>query len=378
MVVDVMRVRLHLRLVRVIEVETDTPSVLAVRVSSTRSWSRCPDCGFVCRDVHDRRAKPVRDLAVSGRPTTLVWDRRRFACGNCGQRHLESHPEFEGGLTRRLARDLVRDAKVMSIRAVARRLAAADSVSVYEDLGIEMAPNSTLVSWLQRVLWVLVGSFAKPGAMTAHTSVAPLFSYGASGAEPTDPVTGGAIISGLVPCNEIAEGMLSDHPERTRALFIESANPVHSLAESESFRKAMRAAELTVVVDVAMTETARLADYVLPAASQFEKPEATFFNLEFPHNTFHLRHPLLEPLEGTLAEPEIYSRLLEQLGVLDPELLAPLRAAAADSSSSCSPITTRAGVWIESPRSPSDQSAWARRSPRVARGSVLTHTPKAF
>ena len=38
-----------------------------------------------------------------------------------------------------------------------------------------------------------------------------------------------------------------------------------------------------------MTETARLAHYVLPAASQFEKPEATFFNFEFPHNGFQLR-----------------------------------------------------------------------------------------
>ena len=31
-----------------------------------------------------------------------------------------------------------------------------------------------------------------------------------------------------------------------------------------------------------MTETARLADYVLPAPSQYEKWEATFFNFEFP------------------------------------------------------------------------------------------------
>ena len=121
MPVDAMRVRLHLRLVRVIEVETDTPNELVVRVGSTRSWSRCPHCGFICRDVHDRRRKKIRDLPVSGRPMTLVWDQRRLVCGNCGRRHLESHPEFEGGLTRRLARDLVRDAKVMSIRAVARR-----------------------------------------------------------------------------------------------------------------------------------------------------------------------------------------------------------------------------------------------------------------
>ena len=70
------------------------------------------------------------------------------------------------------------------------------------------------------------------------------------------------------------------------------------------------------MVDVALTETARLADYVLPAASQFEKWEATFFNLEFPRNTFHLRAPLLEPLEGTLPEPEIYARLIRKLGVV--------------------------------------------------------------
>jgi formate dehydrogenase len=83
-----------------------------------------------------------------------------------------------------------------------------------------------------------------------------------------------------------------------------------------------------VVIDVAMPETARLAHYVLPAASQFEKPEATFFNLEFPHNTFHLRHPILDPLPGTLPEPEIWARLVRTLDVVDDADLAPLREAA--------------------------------------------------
>ena len=87
--------------------------------------------------------------------------------------------------------------------------------------------------------------------------------------------------------------------------------------------------ELLVVIDVAMTETARLAHYVLPAATQFEKAEATFFNLEFPHNTFQLRHRLFEPLEGTLPEPEIWSRLVRALGVVDDSELEPLRTAAA-------------------------------------------------
>lgn len=116
-----MQVRLHLRLIRVLEVVVDTLGELVVEVTSTRSWSRCPDCGFASRRVHDTRIRRIRDLAVSGRQVTLLWRRRRFCCENCGQRHLEDHDEFEGALTRRLARALVADAQVMSIRAVARR-----------------------------------------------------------------------------------------------------------------------------------------------------------------------------------------------------------------------------------------------------------------
>ena len=104
-----------------------------------------------------------------------------------------------------------------------------------------------------------------------------------------------------MPCNVIAEEILTDHPERLRAMLIESSNPAHSLADSERFREALDALDLVVVIDVAMTETARHADYVLPAASQYEKWEATFFNLEFPRNTFHLRAPLLDPLPGHAA-----------------------------------------------------------------------------
>jgi anaerobic selenocysteine-containing dehydrogenase len=63
-----------------------------------------------------------------------------------------------------------------------------------------------------------------------------------------------------------------------------------------------------------MTETARLAHYVLPASSQFEKTEFTLFNLEFPANYFHLRAPVLPRLPGTLPEPEIYTRLTRDAG----------------------------------------------------------------
>ena len=117
-----------------------------------------------------------------------------------------------------------------------------------------------------------------------------------------------------------------------------------------------------MVIDVAMTETARLADYVLPAATQFEKPEATFFNLEFPHNTFHLRHPLLEPLPGTLAEPEIWARLVRALGVVDD---ADLRTAATRRRRG--PRRLRAGVHHGGRRQPDCWPSAALRAVRDAR-----------
>src|SRR6185369_5745846 len=142
-------------------------------------------------------------------------------------------------------------------------------------------------------------------------------------------VVGMPLNSGLVPCNVIAEEILTDHPARYRAMIVESANPAHSLADSKRFREALAALDLVVVIDVAMTETARLAHYVLPASTQYEKWEATFFNFEFPRNFFHLRAPLFDPLPGTLPEPEIHRRLVRALGALRDEDLVDLHTAAA-------------------------------------------------
>ena len=121
MACDVMAVRLHLAQIRVLEVVEDTPGALVVSVESTLLRLRCAQCGFKCRRVHDRRAKRVRDLEVSGRRMTLVWQRRRMVCSNCASRFLEEHPAFEGALTARLSRRVVADAKVMTFSAAARR-----------------------------------------------------------------------------------------------------------------------------------------------------------------------------------------------------------------------------------------------------------------
>src|SRR5262245_15754217 len=220
------------------------------------------------------------------------------------------------------------------LRRTARRIAHAESVSVYEDLGMQMSVHSTLGSWIQRLIWLLTGHFGRKGTNYAPLPIVAL--TGASKAErrgtaderpKVSPVVGAKIITGLIPCNVMAEEILADHPNRYRAMLVESGNPLHSVADSQKMREALRALELLVVIDVALTETAREAHYVLPPPSQFEKCEATYFNLEFPRNAFHLRHPVMAPLPGTLAEPEIHARLVEAMGELTDADYAPLRTA---------------------------------------------------
>ncbi len=208
------------------------------------------------------------------------------------------------------------------LRALARRLAAAESVAWYEDLGVQMNRNSTLVSYLHRLAWLVTGSFGKAGAQFVVNALRPLMNSNPSLAR-TSPVAGKPLLGGMVPCNVIAEEILSDHPDRYRAMIIETANPAHSLADSAQFISAMRRLEFSVVIDVAMSETARHADYILPAATQYEKAEATFFNFEFPHNYFQLRHPVMKPPADAdvLPEAEIHARLVEALGEMPEEVV---------------------------------------------------------
>ncbi len=222
---------------------------------------------------------------------------------------------------------------VAAVREAARRIAEAESVALVEDLGVQQNRHSTLVSYLSRLVWVLTGNYGKRGGMGIPASMigggmgsdqGPAFD---ESQRPRSPVTGARIISGSIPCNSIPDEILTDHPDRFRAMIVEAENPAHSLADSQRMKEAFEALEFLVVIDVAMTETARLADYILPTPTQFEKAEATFFNWEYPTNSFHLRGPLLDAPDGVLPEPEIHARLVEALGGLPHEEVETLKEA---------------------------------------------------
>ena len=217
---------------------------------------------------------------------------------------------------------------------VTRMMAAAKTVAVRSDLGIEMSHNSTLNAYLKRLLFLITGNFNKHGTNHLASWFVPLIGHS------KDPKDGGMTtqvmkareISRVYPPNVLSQEIDTDHPNRLRALVIDSTNPVLNWADTQAQKKAYKLLDLMVVIDVTMTESALEADYVLPAANQYEKYESAFFT----ENFYHLRKPIFSPLEGTMAEPEIYTRLIRAMGAMDMDLEELREAAQKDKEDSSS------------------------------------------
>lgn len=214
------------------------------------------------------------------------------------------------------------DIPLADVERVARGFAMARTACVRIDLGIQQTLHTTLNSYLEKLLYLVTGNFGKKGGNNLHSFLLPIL----GNTDERKKKKGKTLkltahhkmhpIAGIYPPNILPDEIGHAGEDRIRAVFVDSANPIVTYADTQAYERAFKKLELLVVIDVAMTETARLAHYVLPAASQFEKWEATGFNLEFPENAFHLRHALFPARGESLPEPEIYTRLLEKMGAI--------------------------------------------------------------
>ena len=104
-------------------------------------------------------------------------------------------------------------------------------------------------------------------------------------------------------------------------------NPLRSFADTTAYEEAFSKLELLVVCELAMTETAKFAHYVLPAKSGYESWDATFFAWTWPEIYFQMRRPVVEPEGEQLELGEIHMRIADKMGFI-PEIPESLYAAA--------------------------------------------------
>jgi len=96
---------------------------------------------------------------------------------------------------------------------------------------------------------------------------------------------------------------------KIRGMYIVGENPVLSFPHSGLVTKALASLDFLVVQDMFLTETAKLADVVLPAASFAEK-EGTFTNFEGRINRVR---KAIEPIGASLPDWEIVVRLADKM-----------------------------------------------------------------
>ena len=212
------------------------------------------------------------------------------------------------------------------------RLFTSRKSAIMSDLGVLMNRHSTLVSFLEEVLLNLTGRIGAAGGNVFTGTLSPIGIH--TPAE--DPgtwrtkLTDIPAIAGIFPPNVLPEEITSDRKDRIRALIVSGANPLRSYADTKAYENAFKKLDLLVVVDVALSETAAEADYVLPSRTAYESWDCAFWSFNFPEIFFQLRQPLVEPAHGTRELGWIMTALAKKLDVVPPIPLALKEAAEGD------------------------------------------------
>lgn len=171
-----------------------------------------------------------------------------------------------------------------TITRLAREMAAAKPHCVI-DSGWKGAPGTSYVNSLDMVRAIaavnlLMGNLGQPGGLK-FSSGPKLGSLDPekhpSPPKPTVPRADGAGIPGefpLAPSQGLPHVLMQKAREgKVKAGFIRHFNPVRNFPDPRHMRAGLEALDLLVVVDVYLSETAMLADYVLPEPSYLEREE---------------------------------------------------------------------------------------------------------
>jgi len=220
-------------------------------------------------------------------------------------------------------------------RAVARTLIEAKTGDIGLGVGTSMATRGILCSYLALCLNTLLGFWAREGEEAMHPSVLlpprefraqPIAPYPAWGFGEKTRIRGFEPTPAGMPLAALVGEILMPGEGQVRALFLHGG-AAQSWPQRDKSVEALKALDLLVIHDVALTPTAQLADYVIATKMQFELPAITVLN-EIISNSGHSGYgwadpfgfsgpALVDPPEGSdlLESWQTYYRIAQRLGL---------------------------------------------------------------
>jgi len=151
--------------------------------------------------------------------------------------------------------------------------------------GATMSPRSNLADHLVECLNVVCGRMAREGDRIANPGVlAARRAFRAEVIPPTRPWERGprsrardvGTLMGEMMSGLLADEILLPGEGQVRALLVAGGNPALALPDQRKAVRALADLELLVAVDPHLSETARLAHYVLPTRLQYERTDLLF------------------------------------------------------------------------------------------------------
>jgi anaerobic selenocysteine-containing dehydrogenase len=112
-----------------------------------------------------------------------------------------------------------------------------------------------------------------------------------------------------------ADAVLDQKPYPIKGLICTGGNPAVTLPDSERIREAMKALDFMVVSDLFMTETAKLADIVLPACSFLEKGGVGYvYGVTNCIPYAMLRKQVIQPIGESWPDWKIWTEIAKRMG----------------------------------------------------------------
>jgi anaerobic selenocysteine-containing dehydrogenase len=207
------------------------------------------------------------------------------------------------------------------IARLARDLATAERAAVYGRTGSCLGRNGTLVSFLLDSLNLVTGNLDREGGMVFGDSPLPfeelLERLGVGYDNGRSRIGGFPEVIGALPASLMAKEITTPGKGQIRALFVSAGNPVLSVPNGDELEAAMEGLDLCVAIDLYLSDTARHADFVLPATTFLEREDfpLPFLGL-FTTPFIQMTEAVVEPRGEARQEWEIIEEIAERIGVV--------------------------------------------------------------
>ena len=161
-----------------------------------------------------------------------------------------------------------------TIRRIARMYATERPAALSSGIAIDHSTNGAETNWALAILIAICGNYQTDGGN--FPIVRLIDQRNADQGAPEDSIGYQYPVFSKI-CGEstvvpMVDAILTGKPYPVKALLTQCANPALTMPNTNRSRWALRNLDLLVVMDLFMTETAKLADIVLPAANCLEVP----------------------------------------------------------------------------------------------------------